>query len=66
MSTRPSATKPLRAASGPDRFRFFWKKIELGGPRFDTADPETLRDGRWSEWSTGARMVAVDVAIAHR
>jgi hypothetical protein len=28
--------------------------------------PRDVCDGRWSEWSTGTRMVAVDVAIAHR
>ena len=30
MTTRPSAAKPSRAASGPDRFRFFLEKIANG------------------------------------
>jgi hypothetical protein len=33
-----------------------WKKIADAGSRSLTADPETLRDGRWS----AVRVVAVD------
>src|SRR5262249_19998341 len=43
----PTAAKPLRAASGQIAFGF-GKKSRMGGSRFPTADPETLRDGRWS------------------
>src|SRR5262249_54526496 len=45
---------------------FFWGKFRRwAGCDFTTAVPETFAmvDGRWS---TGARMVAVGVAIAHR
>jgi MFS family permease len=39
--------------------------LALGGAIF-LARSRDVRDGRGSEWSTGTRMVAVDVAIAHR
>ena len=45
------------------RIIFLVQKSEKGRPRFHSAGPIDVRDGRWS---AGARMVAVDVAIAHR
>ena len=44
----------------------FWKKIADGAARFYSLGPRDVRDGRMVGWSTGTRMVAVDVAIAHR
>jgi hypothetical protein len=48
------------------RIIFFGTKSEKGRSRFHSAGPRDV--SRWSMvgWSTGTRMVAVDVAIAHR
>jgi hypothetical protein len=55
----------LRAASGQIAFGFLEKNRRRCDAIFLARSRET-RDGRWLEWSAGALMVAVDVAIAHR
>src|SRR5262249_3586012 len=43
MTTRPSAAKPCAQLLAQIAFDFFFgKKSQMGGPRFATADPETL------------------------
>ena len=59
---RPS---PVASCFWSDRFRFFKKNRRWCGAIFLA---RSQRRSRWSMvgWSTGTRMVAVDVAIAHR
>src|SRR5262249_61424064 len=57
-----SAAKPSRAASGPDRFDFFGKKSQMGGPRFAHRRPRDVAG--WSmvagsgSWSSHPRRSA--------
>jgi hypothetical protein len=61
----PSAAKPCELLLVQIVFGLFKKKSQMARRDFLRAGPE--RRSRWSMvgWSTGTRMVVVDVAIAH-
>jgi hypothetical protein len=62
-SPQRNHSSPLIGSALPVRsLRLFGKKSRMGGSRSSTAAPETFA---MVGWSTGRRLVAVDVAIAH-